>query len=141
MKGQPTLPPIHRTASPLSRCCFIIVFLAPLLFFWGQHSLIAQDEGYYALQARWILQNHQWLAPQFFDHIVFDRTIGVQWLIALSYQLFGISAFTARLPSLVCGLISLLLTFKISEIFATENGWDSITEILNSDELLALSAV
>ncbi len=104
----------------VKKALFLIVFLAPLLFFLGPHSLTAYDEGYYALQARWILQNKQWLAPQYFSHIVFDRTIGAQWLIAWSYQVFGISAWTARLPSLLCGFISLYLTYQIAKEFIHE---------------------
>jgi len=82
----------------------------------GNHSLLAHDEGYYALQARWILETQDWLTPQWWGTPNYDRTIGIQWLIALTYKLLGISDFNARLPSIITCIISILLTYQIGKI-------------------------
>ena len=82
----------------------------------GSHSLLAHDEGYYAMQARWILETQDWLTPQWWGTPVYDRTIGIQWLIALTYKLLGISDFNARLPSIISCIISILLTYQIGKI-------------------------
>jgi hypothetical protein len=82
----------------------------------GDHSLLAHDEGYYAMQARWILETQDWLTPQWWGTPVYDRTIGIQWLIALTYKLLGISDFNARLPSIISCIISILLTYQIGKI-------------------------
>ncbi|QSV52764.1 MAG: glycosyltransferase family 39 protein [Dolichospermum sp. UKL201] len=82
----------------------------------GNHSLLAHDEGYYAMQARWILETQDWLTPQWWGTPVYDRTIGIQWLIALTYKLLGISDFNARLPSMIFCIISVLLTYHIGKI-------------------------
>jgi 4-amino-4-deoxy-L-arabinose transferase-like glycosyltransferase len=82
----------------------------------GNHSLLAHDEGYYAMQARWILETQDWLTPQWWGTPVYDRTIGIQWLIALTYKLLGISDFNARLPSIISCIISILLTYQIGKI-------------------------
>ena len=59
----------------------------------GERSLISYDEGYYALQARWILEKGNWIAPLWLDKVVLDRTIGVQFLIAISQKIFGANFF------------------------------------------------
>ena len=66
----------------------LIIFCPSLLYF-RERSYIAYDEGYYALQARWILEDNNWLAPQWWDQVVYDRTIGIQALIATSQRFFG----------------------------------------------------
>ena len=40
-----------------------IIFFIPILIYLGERSLIAFDEGFYALQAKWILNSNDWLAP------------------------------------------------------------------------------
>jgi 4-amino-4-deoxy-L-arabinose transferase-like glycosyltransferase len=72
----------------------------PLLLSVAPRSFLAHDEGYYALQARWISEGGPWLAPLWWGQPVFDRTIGVQWLIAAAYRLLGVQAWVAHLPSL-----------------------------------------
>tara|TARA_Y100001968_G_scaffold321506_1_gene356069 strand:+ start:63202 stop:64755 length:1554 start_codon:yes stop_codon:yes gene_type:complete len=92
---------------------FKILFL-PLLFYFGNRSYIAQDEGYYALQARWILETGNWFAPIWWNDAIFDRGIGVQWLIAFSQKLFGQNIYVAHIPSLISAILCLYLTSKIA---------------------------
>ncbi len=91
-----------------------IFFYFPLFFYFGPRSYLAQDEGYYALQSKWILDSGNWLAPIWWSEPVFDRTIGVQWLIASFQTVFGNSILVSHLPSLISGVIVLILTYKIS---------------------------
>ena len=63
--------------------------LAGLIFYFGERSYIAFDEGFYALQARWILDTGNWTIPMWWDEYVLDRTIGLQFLIAKSQEIFG----------------------------------------------------
>jgi 4-amino-4-deoxy-L-arabinose transferase-like glycosyltransferase len=86
----------------------------PLLLTAAPRSFLAHDEGYYALQARWIAQGGQWLAPPWWDQVVFDRTIGLPWLIAAAYRLLGVAPWVAHLPSLVAAVASLLLTAALA---------------------------
>ena len=66
----------------------LFVFI-PVIFYFGKRSYIAFDEGFYALQARWILDKGNWTIPLWWDEYVLDRTIGLQFLIAKSQDLFG----------------------------------------------------
>ncbi|WP_320664532.1 ArnT family glycosyltransferase [Prochlorococcus sp. MIT 1223] len=101
-----------------------ILLWLPFLLYFGERSYIAQDEGYYALQAKWILQKGEWIAPMWWDEISFDRTNGIQWLIAISQSLFGETILASHLPSLLAGFITLLVTYKLSEeLIGKEYNW------------------
>ncbi|WP_415399402.1 ArnT family glycosyltransferase [Synechococcus sp. W4D4] len=87
-------------------------------------SYLAHDEGYYALQARWIHESGQWLAPLWWDQPLFDRTIGVQWLIASAQTLFGPSSWAAHLPSLLAAGLALWITARLaSRLLGPGLGW------------------
>ena len=87
----------------------------PLLISAAPRSYLAHDEGYYALQARWIQDSGQWLAPLWWQEPLFDRTIGVQWLIASSQQLLGPSSWAAHMPSLLAAAGALWLTAQLAK--------------------------
>ncbi len=91
-----------------------IIFF-PLIFYFGKRSYIAYDEGFYALQAKWILQNNNWVIPVWWDKFVLDRTIGIQFLIAKCQQIFGETSFVAHLPSTIASVLMLLLTYKLHQ--------------------------
>ena len=93
------------------------VIFFPLLLYFGKRSYIAYDEGFYALQARWILQNNNWIVPVWWDQFILDRTIGIQFLIAKFQQIFGESSFVAHLPSTIAASLMLFLTYKLHQEF------------------------
>ena len=47
----------------ISKKIFKILLFVPLIFYYGKGSYIAFDEGFYALQARWILEKGNWIIP------------------------------------------------------------------------------
>ena len=94
----------------------ILVFL-PLLIYLGKRSLIAYDEGFYALQAKWILNNENWFAPMWWGDISLDRTIGIQALIAFSQRIFGKSDFSIYIPNLFASLFMLFFTYDLHKLF------------------------
>ncbi len=92
----------------------IFVFI-PLIFSLGERSYIAYDEGFYALQARWILDKGNWIIPLWWDDYILDRTIGLQFLIAKSQELFGRNMFSAYLPTTAAAILMLFITYKLHE--------------------------
>ena len=90
-----------------------ILIFSPLLIYLGDRSLIAFDEGFYALQAKWILNTNNWIAPMWWGQISFDRTIGVQFLIALSQKLFNKTDFSIFIPSLIAASLMLIFTYYL----------------------------
>ena len=91
-----------------------LIFI-PLIFYFGKRSFIAFDEGFYALQAKWILEKGNWIIPLWWDEYVLDRTIGLQFLIAKSQYLFGRNIFSAYLPTTVASILMLFTTYKLHE--------------------------
>ena len=65
---------------------YILFICLPVLIYFGERSYIAYDEGYYALQGKWVLQYNNWLTPQWFDQIQFDRPPLLPVLIAITYN-------------------------------------------------------
>jgi len=94
----------------------LFVFI-PLKFSFGKRSYIAFDEGFYALQARWILDKGNWTIPLWWDEYVLDRTIGLQFLIAKSQAIFGRNMFSAYLPTTAAAILMLFITYKLHEEF------------------------
>ena len=94
---------------------FKLLIFIPIIFYFGKRSYIAYDEGFYALQARWILDKGNWTIPLWFDNYVLDRTIGLQFLIAKSQEIFGRNIFWAYLPTTIASIIMLFITFKLHE--------------------------
>ncbi|MEM8546009.1 MAG: glycosyltransferase family 39 protein, partial [Cyanobacteria bacterium P01_H01_bin.119] len=96
----------------------LLLWVALLLLLHSpQQSFMAHDEGYYAQQARWIVERGDWITVPWAGHTgivpLYDRTIGLQWLIGLSYRLLGRSEWTARLPIALASLLSVGLTYGI----------------------------
>jgi len=94
----------------------IFIFI-PLIFSFSKRSYIAFDEGFYALQARWILDKGNWTIPLWWDEYVLDRTIGIQFLIAKSQDIFGRNMFSAYLPTTAAAILMLFMTYKLHEEF------------------------
>ncbi len=98
----------------------IFIFI-PVVFYYGKRSFIAFDEGFYALQARWILEKGNWIIPLWWDEYVLDRTNGLQILIAKSQEIFGKNMFAVYLPTTIAAILMLFITYKLHEEFFNDN--------------------
>ncbi len=94
---------------------FKLSIFLPLIVYFGERSYLAYDEGFYALQARWILEKGNWSIPLWWDSYILDRTIGIQVLIAKSQEIFGKNMFAAYLPTTIAAIIMLIITYKLHE--------------------------
>jgi len=92
---------------------FKYLFFFPLLIYFGRRSVIAFDEGFYALQARWIIEKSNWVGPMWWDEVISDRTIGIQFLIATSKKLFGDSLFVIYIPIIFSALLMIYCTYEL----------------------------
>ncbi len=91
----------------------IFLFFIPLLIYFGKRSLIAFDEGFYAIQARWIVEKSNWIGPMWWDQVSTDRTIGIQFLIAISKKIFGESLFVIYIPTILASVLMLYCTYQL----------------------------
>src|SRR6266404_5922869 len=77
----------------------------------GGAALYEPDEGRNAEKAREILVLNDWITPHENFHAVLDKPIFYYWLVALSYKLFGVSEWSARLPSALAAMACAWLVY------------------------------
>ena len=99
-----------------------LILFFPILIYWGKRSYLAYDEGFYALQARWMIDNDNWIIPKWWDQYNLDRTIGIQYLIGKSQTIFGMNSFAAHIPTTIAAFIMIILTYKLHEELLGKRG-------------------
>jgi 4-amino-4-deoxy-L-arabinose transferase-like glycosyltransferase len=93
----------------------LLLWVVPLVLMQSPgQSLMTHDEGIYAIQARSMLETGDWITPQWGGQISFDRTVGIQWLIACCYGLLGQGEMAARLPSQIAFVGTVLLLYRLT---------------------------
>jgi 4-amino-4-deoxy-L-arabinose transferase-like glycosyltransferase len=86
-----------------------------LLYQLGDAGLFDPDEGRNAEKAREILVLNDWVTPHENFHPVLDKPMFFYWLIVVSYKLFGVSEWSARLPSALAALGCLILVYRFAD--------------------------
>ncbi|HET8564454.1 MAG TPA: glycosyltransferase family 39 protein, partial [Candidatus Binatia bacterium] len=123
----------------------IIFFLACVFILFhnlGGPALFEPDEGRNAEKGREILLTRDWVTPHENFLPVLDKPVFSYWLIAISYKLFGISEWSARLPSALAGLGSLILVYVFAKTFM--GSWEALWSVLilvSSPEFVALCRI
>ncbi|MGD1910319.1 MAG: ArnT family glycosyltransferase [Rivularia sp. (in: cyanobacteria)] len=96
----------------------LLVWIIPILLFGiGNNSLMAHDEGLYAWRSRLMYDSGDWINPWRVPH---HKTPGFYWLVGVFYRLFGINEISARLPSAIAGILSVLLIYEIGKILLSK---------------------
>jgi 4-amino-4-deoxy-L-arabinose transferase-like glycosyltransferase len=121
-----------------------LVLFCLLLFFYhlGAPALFEPTEGRNAEIAREILLTHDWVTPHDDFVPVLDKPIFFHWLIAFCYKLFGVSEWSARLPSALAGLGSVILIYLFARKFL--GLWEALWSVLilaSSVQFYALSRI
>lgn len=91
----------------------VLVLGLPFLLFLGDLPLIDPDEGRYAQIPREMLQRGDLITPTLNQVKYFEKPPLLYWINAASLKLFGLTEFAARLPSALCGLLTILSTYVI----------------------------
>jgi len=74
----------------------------------GALGLVGPDEPRYAWIARDMAETGDWVTPKLYGKPWFEKPVLYYWEAALSFRLFGVSEFSARLPSAVSALLATL---------------------------------
>jgi 4-amino-4-deoxy-L-arabinose transferase-like glycosyltransferase len=113
-----------------------------LLFHLGSAALFEPDEGRNAEKAREILVLNDWITPHENFHSVLDKPIFFYWLIALVYKLFGVSEWSARLPSALAalGCMGVIYSF-VRRRWGPWEAWWSVLILLGSAGFFVLARV
>jgi len=106
------LPP-----STLSKRVSIVLFLAIVAFYFyglGHLPLVGPDEPRYAQVAREMFLRHDLVTPTLGGHTWFEKPALLYWLMIASFKILGVSEFSARLGSAVCGLLTILAVWLVA---------------------------
>lgn len=84
--------------------------------------LLDPDEPRYATAARTMAEGGSWLIPEFNDEPRVNKPPLFYWLVAISHKILGPSEVSARVSSILMGLLMLVLT-----VYAGRTLYDSAT--------------
>jgi len=102
--------------STLAKRGSLVLFLAVVAFYFyglGHFPLLGPDEPRYAQIAREMFLRGDLITPTLGGHPWFEKPALLYWMMILSYKLFGVSEWTARLPAAVAGLLTVGAIFYI----------------------------
>ena len=88
----------------------LIAFAAVLLYALGARTLVPPDEGRYAEMAREMFASGDWITTRLNGIKYFEKPPLQTWMNALSFTLFGLGDWQARLWTGLCGLLGVVLT-------------------------------
>jgi 4-amino-4-deoxy-L-arabinose transferase-like glycosyltransferase len=94
----------------------ILLLLALIAFYFyglGRLPLLGPDEPRYAQVAREMFLRGDLITPTLGGHLWFEKPALLYWLMMASYELFGVSEWSARLPAAISGLLTILAVFCI----------------------------
>ncbi len=94
----------------------LFVFWSVLIFFWNiwLNDIWTANEAFYAEAVREMFENKNFLDIYYNYEPRFNKPPLTYWSIALSSFIFGLNEFAVRLPIVLYGIGSVLLTFMIA---------------------------
>jgi 4-amino-4-deoxy-L-arabinose transferase-like glycosyltransferase len=113
---------------PYARWLLWLVCLAILFANLGGPALFEPDEGRNAEKAREILLLNDWVTPHENFVPVLDKPMFFYWLIAICYKIFGVSEWSARLPSALLALGCLFLVHRF--VHQRWGAWEAMWSVL-----------
>ncbi|HEY3787601.1 MAG TPA: glycosyltransferase family 39 protein, partial [Urbifossiella sp.] len=111
---QPRVQPAVPTRSRLVDYALLLMTAAVLtLPNLGSSSLWDVDEGVNAEAAREMFEAGTWVIPTFNAELRTAKPVMLYWLQRGSYAAFGVSEWSARLPSVLAGWLTILLVYEL----------------------------
>lgn len=113
-----------------------------ILFLMGSYGLTITDtvESNYALTAKEMLLNNNWISPQIYGKYWYDKPILYYWELMISFKLFGFTEIAARIPGAIFGTLSVLFTYYFSSKIYNKNiGFLSAIILASSFEMWLLT--
>ena len=108
----------------------------------GGGALFEPDEGRNAEKAREILLLDSWVTPYQNFLPTLDKPIPYYWLVAFSFKLFGLSEWSARLPSVLAALGCVFLVYRFARLqWGLREALWSCLILVTSIEFFVLSRV
>jgi 4-amino-4-deoxy-L-arabinose transferase-like glycosyltransferase len=104
--------------STLAKRGTVLLFLAFIAFYLyglGHLPLVGPDEPRYAQVAREMLLRHDLITPTLGGHLWFEKPALLYWLMIVSFKLFGVSEWSARLGPALSGLLTIAAVWWIGK--------------------------
>jgi len=100
-----------------------IAFVAALLFipFIGVVHLFDWDEINFAESAREMIASGDYFSVQIDYERFYEKPPLFFWLQVLSMKIFGVNEFAARFPNAICGMVTLIVLFRIGKKLFNEH--------------------
>jgi 4-amino-4-deoxy-L-arabinose transferase-like glycosyltransferase len=106
----------------------------------GRQTLWDMDEGVNAEAGREMLESGNWVTPYFNYQIRTAKPALLYWLQAISFALFGVDEFAARIPSVICGLMTSIVTYELARrMFSPTTGLISAVALISCIEFALIS--
>lgn len=90
-----------------------------LLWHVGSIGLIDETEPLFVEAARQMMQTGDWVTPSFDGEPRFDKPPLIYWLMVAAFKVFGVSEWSARLPSVLSALALAMFCFYTLRYFGT----------------------
>ncbi|ABF43212.1 glycosyl transferase, family 39 [Candidatus Koribacter versatilis Ellin345] len=113
---------------------FLLAALCYFFFFFGLSAfgLTGADEPRYAQVAREMLQHHDWVTPTLYGNVWLEKPILYYWGAIVSYRIFGVSDWAARIPGGVFASAMLLFLYAWTRRFRNGSQLDAIVMTASS---------
>src|SRR6476469_8494345 len=115
-------PQTAPTAVRLPALLLLVVLPALLLYPTLSFFLLEPDEGRYAQIPREMLARGDWVVPHLQGEPYLDKPPLLYWLVMLSYRVFGVHDWAARLVPALAVQLTVLLTYALGRWLAGERG-------------------
>lgn len=115
IKPSPTMMPSSRTWMGKDLQVVAIVAVAmSTMFIRSWEGDLYRDEALYAELAKGILAKGEWLTLFLGEDVYLRKPPLMFWLVALSFTLFGVSIFSAKLVSILFGIGSCIVLYHLA---------------------------
>jgi len=110
----------------------VLFILSLLLFAAGSWSLplMDRDEPRFAEAAREMRQGGDYVIPYFNHEYRFDKPPLTYWLQIPAYSVLGENEFAARLPSIICGALTVVVIWGFGQRLCPETGVGGLAALL-----------
>jgi 4-amino-4-deoxy-L-arabinose transferase-like glycosyltransferase len=100
------------------------VFAVATLYLLGVRTLVPPDEGRYAEMAREMFVSGDWVTTRLNGIKYFEKPPLQTWMNALSFTVFGLGDWQARLWTGACGILGVVMTgYAGSKVFGQRTGF------------------
>ena len=113
------------SVSPIrARVILLIILVAasiPYVVGLGTSTLWDANESFYAETARNMVESGDYINPSFNARPRFNKPVLPYWIVAASYNIFGVSELSERLPIALGGLVLVATAFGLGKLLGSVN--------------------